>query len=67
MKTGGVVIERLSAQGCIPDPVGQIEQSSIALSGIAARITAIRRRIYRLRVSDEHKAGEAKCDEKYAA
>ena len=67
MKAGGVVIESLSAQGCIPDPVGQIEQGSIALSGIAARITAIRRRIYRLHVSDEHKAGEAKCDEKYAA
>ena len=67
MKAGGVVIESLSAQGCIPDPVGQIEQGGIALGGIAAGIAAIRRRIYRLRVSDKHKAGEAKCDEKDAA
>jgi hypothetical protein len=47
------VIERLAAQGCIPNPASQVEQGSISLGCVVPRVASIGRRAYRLRFRTE--------------
>jgi hypothetical protein len=60
---GSIVMKRIETHGGIGDAGGEAEQSVIALSGAGPGIAAVRRRNDCLRVLDERKADEGKCNQ----